>query len=737
MKFGDTAADCPDDRCIHQLFEEQAERTPSSPAVHHESESISYRELNRRANQLAHHLRAQGVTRETIVAIAMERSIEMIVCMLGILKAGAAYVPIDPGYPRSHQNFMLADSGARLILTRHGVIPALPPTTTPIFLDADRKAIEEHSDTNPPCITATGDMAYVIYTSGSTGRSKGVIGIHRGAVNRFAWMWKAYPFEAGEVCSQKTSLNFVDSVAEIFVPLLQGVPTVIVPDAVVKDPLALVHLLAAERVTRIVLVPSLLRAILSIPGDLHRQLATVRLWCSSGEALATDLVLRFHERLTDAVLLNIYGSSEVSADVTWFDTSSLSADSGTVPIGRPIANSQIHILNTHHEPVPVGVVGELYVGGVGLARGYWNQPELTRERFVPDTVSGVSDGRLFKTGDIGRYRADGNIEYLGRMDHQVKIRGYRVELEQVESVLLQHCGVREAVVLAQPHSAADTRLVAFVVAGESALVTPTMLRGFCQDRLPDFMVPAAFVLLDSLPLTPSGKVNRRALPTGESARVGVVDDALVEPQTKTEQQLATIWCDVLGMEEVSVNDSFFDVGGDSLLAVRVCLQIESELGRRVPISALAEEFTIARMARMLEWEGGWREWSPLVALQPDGAKPPFFLVHGIGGEVLSFTSLARQLAPDRPIYGIRAQRSDAIDDPLSSVERMAAYYIHAIRQVAPIGPYSIGGYSAGGAIALEIAHQLREQGEEVALLVVMTARRQGRRMARIGGLSPR
>jgi amino acid adenylation domain-containing protein len=716
--WNETAADYPDDRCVHQLFEEQVERTPESSALSFGRDAISFRDLNKRANRLAHYLRACGVARETLVAIAMERSIDMVVSVLGILKAGGAYIPIDPGYPRSYQEFMLSDSGANLVLTRYGAMPNLPPTATPIFVDTDRDCMEQHSDVNPSSVTMPDDMAYVIYTSGSTGRSKGVVGIHRGAVNRFAWMWDVYPFAAGEVCCQKTSLNFVDSVAEIFVPMLQGVPTVIVPDGVVKDPAALVSLLSAEHVTRIVLVPSLLRAILNLPADLLGQVTALRFWCSSGEVLAPDLVLRFRERLGDAVLVNIYGSTEVSADVTCFDTRSWRTDRETVPIGRPIANSRIHILDGQNEPVAVGEVGEIHVGGVGLARGYWNQPELTAERFVP-AMFGAYEDRLFKTGDLGRYLPDGNIEYVGRMDHQVKIRGYRVELQQIERVLLLHPAVREAVMVARPNSATDGRLIAYVVAQEETSITPTILRRFCQDRLPDFMVPAAFVLLDAMPLTPNGKVNRRALPTVESAGAGFVDKAILEPCTRKDDQLAKIWRDVLGIERIDVNESFFDLGGDSLLAVRLCLQIENELGRRVPISALAEQFTIADMARALEQEDAGRKWSPLVALQPQGTSPPLFLVHGIGGEVLNLTGLAGHFAPDRPVYGIRVQRIEAREEPIITVERRAEDYIHAMRQVTPVGPYYLGGFSAGGVIALEMAQQLREQGEEVALLVII------------------
>jgi amino acid adenylation domain-containing protein len=714
LAWMDTTASYPN-ACIHQLFEGQVEQTPFAPAILSGRKRITYHELNRRANQLAHYLRSRGVTRETIVGVSIERSLDMIVALLGILKAGGGYVPLDPGYPSAHLAFMVEDSRAALILTQSRLAARLPGAAPLVCLDSERAVFEGQAEDNLPCVTKPDDLAYVIYTSGSTGQPKGVVGLHRGAVNRFAWMWHAYPFTDDEVCCQKTSLNFVDSLSEIFVPLLRGIPTVIVPDQAAKDPRRLVETMAAAGVTRLVLVPSLLRDILALGDDLRQRLPKLKMCVSSGEALPIELCRRFHERLADAVLLNLYGSTEVSADVTCYDTRLMSAEATAVPLGRPIDNTRIYVLDDILEPVPVGVPGELYVAGDGLARGYLNHPDLSAERFLPDPFSGLPSGRMYKTGDRARYLPDGNIEFLGRLDHQVKIRGFRVELGEIETALAAHPAIRQAVVVAHQDVAGDTRLVAYVV----PIDIPAVLRTFCKERLPHYMVPSRFVRLERMPLTPSGKIDRRALPAPEPVRSDVISGTFVAPRTPVEEQLITIWQEALGVRKVGVKDDFFDLGGHSLLAARLTAQIEKTFGRRLAVSALAEAPTIERLAEMLARPEGSGPWSPLIDLQPRGVRRPFFLVHGIGGEVMSFAGLAQRLAPDQPVYGIRAKGSDGVQEPLRDVETMAACYLEAVRSAAPEGPYLLGGYSSGAVVALEMAQQLRAQGEDVAVLAMI------------------
>jgi amino acid adenylation domain-containing protein len=466
IEWNDTNKDYPKDKCIHQLFEEQVERTPGAIALVFEGQQLNYRELNNRANQLAHYLRAQGVGPEDLVGICVEPSLEMVIGMLGVLKAGGAYVPLDPSYPKERLAYMLEDADARLILTRQTLMQRIPRYSVDVVcFDRDREEIAKQKKENPAATASAHNLAYVIYTSGSTGTPKGVLGSHQGAVNRFHWMWNKYRFERDEACCQKTSLNFVDSVWEIFGPLLTGVRNVIIPDANVLEPSLLVHSLCENKVTRLVLVPSLLQAMLTASINLEEHLAGLKYLITSGEALPLELCREFLRRVPQCTLLNLYGSSEVAADSTCYDMRANHLSPG-IPIGRPIDNTRIFILDGHLNPVPIGVTGELYIGGDGLARGYLNRPELTAEKFIPNPFShvlskvqaGAAGSRLYRTGDLACHLPDGNIEFLGRIDNQVKVRGFRIELGEVEAVLRQHPAVRNAVMLAREHKPDESRL---------------------------------------------------------------------------------------------------------------------------------------------------------------------------------------------------------------------------------------------------------------------------------------
>jgi amino acid adenylation domain-containing protein len=519
VKWNHTATNYPADRCLHKLFEEQAARTPQQVAVVSGDEQLSYDVLNRRANQLANYLQAFGVGAETRVAICVERSVQMVVGLVGILKAGGAYVPLDSSYPHDRLIFMLEDARVSALLTTARILDKFPDYAgVAVCLDRDWDAISKKSDTPPASDVAPDHAAYIIYTSGSTGTPKGVVGQHRASVNRFNWMWNAYPFEENEICCQKTTLSFVDSIWEIFGPLLKGIKNVIISDDVVKDPFKLVETLALNGVTRIVLVPSLLKVILDTHSDLDRKLPKLKIWISSGETLSLELARRFHKLLPTKILLNLYGSSEVAADVTFFNTAQLNAGHVRVPIGRPIDNSQVYILDPYQNPVPVGVSGEIYVGGANLAGGYFGRPDLTAERFVSDAVTGESDGLLFRTGDFGRYLSDGNIDYVGRNDHQVNLRGFRIELAEVEGMLRQHAAVKEAVAAVNSSGNDDKILVAYVVFEKGCEISIQTLKRFLQEKLPHYMVPATIIKIEEMPLTPSGKINRLQLPSIDHQR---------------------------------------------------------------------------------------------------------------------------------------------------------------------------------------------------------------------------
>jgi amino acid adenylation domain-containing protein len=465
IDWNQTQRDYPID-CIHQQFEAQVAKTPTAIAICFGDKQLTYRELNERANQLAHYLQKVGVGSEVVIGIGVERSDLAIIGMLGILKAGGAYLPLDPAYPINRLAFMVQDSQIPVLLTQEALIERFSAASPSLIcLDADWELISQEGTHNLLTPTTPDQLAYVIYTSGSTGVPKGVLGLHQGTLNRCHWMWEVYPFETHEICCQKTSLSFVDSVWEIFGPLLQGVRLVILPDQVVKDPQALVQGLAKNQITRIVLVPSLLQAIVDTSIDLASQLTQLKYWFTSGEVISVTLAKRFQSRMPQSILINLYGSSEVSADVTYYDTRSQSI-MNSVPIGRPIANTQAYILNTDLQPVPIGIVGELYIGGVNLARGYLNHPDLTAERFIPTPqfLQPTPTSQLYRTGDLARYLPNGEIEFLGRLDHQVKIRGIRIELGEIEVVLNQHPSVEEAVVIAQADKSNHKSLTAYVVA---------------------------------------------------------------------------------------------------------------------------------------------------------------------------------------------------------------------------------------------------------------------------------
>jgi amino acid adenylation domain-containing protein len=586
----------PDDVCIHEAFELQAARTANSIAIRSFDCRLTYQQLNEEANCLSHYLRALGLQTRDRVGVAVERSPDAVVALLAIMKAGASYVPIDPAYPKQRIEFMLADSGSPFLITQHHLRARLPEHNgQTVFIDVDRPNILAESRHNPSIPLDCHCPAYVLYTSGSTGNPKGVLGTHRASMNRFAWMWEAYPFRIDEICAQKTSLSFVDSVAEIFCPLLQGVPILVLPDETVMDSDDLIRQLTTQQITRIVLVPSQLDEILDACLHSGTQLPALRLCFTSGEALRYDLYQRFKKLLPEATLVNLYGSSEVAADVTCFDTSTTDPD-GFVPIGKPIANVRVYLLDQNLNPVPIGVPGEIYVAGDCLAQGYLGRPELTAERFIPDPF--CAGGVLYKTGDLGRYHENGNIEFLGRCDRQLKICGVRIEPAEIEAALSTHDSVRHSAVVARDDKSANYSLVAYVVPKEGRVVAPSELRRHLKNKLPDYMIPSAFVTIAALPLTPNGKLDQQALPEfDETQQLG--SDRYVPPRNELEKSLIEIWTEVLNVKEIGVLDNFFDLGGHSLLAAKVIARVRRYLGIEIPLRILFDEPTVAGLASSL------------------------------------------------------------------------------------------------------------------------------------------
>jgi amino acid adenylation domain-containing protein len=715
IAWNNTQTDYPLERCLHQWIEAQVDRTPDAIAMVCEDAQLTYHELNRRANQLAHHLRSLGVGPEVLVGLCVERSLEMVIGLLGILKAGGAYMPLDPAYPLERLAFMLEDARVAVLVTQQRLMAALPaPAATVVCLDADWYSMSQQSVANPTSETTPENLAYVLYTSGSTGRPKGVLGLHRGAVNRFVWMWETYPFAADEVCCQKTSLNFVDSVWELFGPLLQGIRVVIIPNDVLQEPPRLVQTLAAENVTRLVLVPSLLAAMLDSTAELQHHLPQLRMWITSGELLSVELCQRFRRCMPHGVLLNLYGSSEVAADVTWYDTRMLRGDCSHIPIGRPLTNTQMYLLDAHLQPVPIGVVGNLYAGGTGLARGYLNHPELTAERFMAHPFGDVPGARLYKTGDLARYLPDGNLEFLGRRDHQVKVHGYRIELGEIEAVLRQHPAVRESVVVARQDTPGTTRLVAYLVTDHDHPPAVRDLRGYLRQKLPEYMLPATFVWREALPLTPNGKVDRLALLASDPV-APTSERVFVAPRTPGEKTLAALWKQVLGVEQVGIYDNFFELGGHSLLAMQLMSRVRQTFGRSLPLATLLQAPTIADLAAYLV---GSHDRSPqvLIPMQARGTQLPLFCLHPAGGHILVYQSLAAGLGPDQPLYGLQSRALTDVTQEYSTLDDMAAAYAAAIRVQQPVGPYYLLGWSMGGVLAMAVAKVLEHQSQCIAFV---------------------
>ncbi|WP_157243978.1 non-ribosomal peptide synthetase, partial [Paenibacillus elgii] len=580
-----------------ELFDRQVQSGEDRIALIEDGRRVSYGMLNRMANRIAWELLSAGVAPEVFVGVCMERGIERTAALLGILKAGGAYVPLDPGYPAERMRLILQETGAPLVVTQSFLAAKVPAGDYRLLTADSLGELPERYDHNPPAPDVHGDSAaYVIFTSGSTGAPKGVVGLHRGILNRLRWGWETYPYAEDEVCCHQAALTFVDAVAETFGPLLRGVSAVILPQTALQDPEVLVDALAKHRISRIVMVPSLLRVVLEACARRKEFLERLRYWSVSGEALPQALCERFFELLPGRTLINIYGSSEVAADATYHAMTSSPQGAG-VPIGRPLRNMRVCLVDERLQLVPPGVAGEICVGGAGLARGYLHRPDWTAERFIDDPFGAGPGERLYRTGDIGRRLPDGTLLFEGRRDQQIKIRGMRVELSEIESVLIRHPAVRNAVVAAAEKNGKAERLVAYVVQ-EDEPWDPAGLRGYLREHLPEHMVPALFVPLEALPLTATGKINRRALPAWTEASASA-SPGFVPPATDMERRISSVWRQALQTDRVGLHDNFFDLGGHSLLLIEVRDRLSLELSRELSVVELFQYPTVAELASHL------------------------------------------------------------------------------------------------------------------------------------------
>lgn len=752
VEWNNIKTNYPSDMCIHQLFEEQVERTPDAVAVVFENKKLTYRQLNQKANQLAHYLRWVGVDSDTLVGICVERSLEMLVGVLGILKAGGAYVPLDPSYPKERIAYMLEDSGVFLLLTQKKLSAILPEhTAKTIYLDTDLKTFTGACHLNPNSITNRDNLAYAIYTSGSTGKPKCVGMKHLPLTNLIKWHLKNIRLPHQVNTLQFAPISFDVSFQEIFSTWCAGGTLILIPEKLRTDPVALLDLLIEKQVQRLFLPFVALQQLAEsaqskglIPQSLHEVI-------TAGEQLQiTPAITNFFSQLKDCTLHNHYGPSETHVVTAFSLTGSPKNWSELPPIGTPIDNTQIYILDTHLQPVPINVPGELYIGGAALARGYLNRPEVTSQKFIPNPFSKEPNARLYKTGDLARYLPDGNIQYIGRIDNQVKIRGFRIELGEIESVLNSHPQINQAIVIVREDIPGNKRLVAYLVKDDS--LTTKQLREILKQKLPEYMIPSIFVTLDKFPLTPSGKVNRRILPAPDLSKLQL-ENHFVPPSNSTEEILAKIWVDILGLDKVGIHDNFFDLGGHSLLAVRLVAEIEKVIQKKLPLAALFQFTTISELANHLQDEPSAstsptnlspelpsldtedlrtlltivsgrealriRPDSLMSAIRSTGSKPPIFY---FANSVDEISPLAQHLDPEQPIYLLESgylvfynQKKYTEDN----IKAIAARHVRDILTLSPEGPYLLTGYSFGKFVAYEAAKQLQELGKEVALLAIL------------------
>ncbi|MDP9079365.1 MAG: non-ribosomal peptide synthetase [Bacteroidota bacterium] len=709
----DTVIEYQKDKALPYFLNDCAKKYAGKIAIKFHGRNLTYKEVYESSNKLAKILIDNGVKTGDIIGLALDRSPEMIVSLLAILKSGAAYIPLDPEYPKDRVEFMLEDSSAKILITSKKRHKHFISNASEILIEDALEKFSNYTADEPDTEVGGSDLAYVLYTSGSTGKPKGVQIKHLNLVNFLLSMQKEPGMTANDKILTVTTISFDIAGLELYLPLITGAEITLTDSDTAKDGRMLFDMVKNDGITFMQATPYTWRMMLEAGWE---KLLPLKILCG-GEAMPKDLVGKLTVRTSE--LWNMYGPTET----TIWSTIKLIESDEDITIGKPIANTQVYILDENSNNITDGSIGEIIIGGDGVAAGYLNRDELTAERFIDNPFSDTPGDKMYRTGDLGRYKENGDILCLGRIDHQVKVRGYRIELEEIEHALQQQQDVKQAVVVAREDTPGDPRLVGYIVLedGNEGIDFKTQVNDWQQAllaELPEYMVPDDFVIVTAIPITPNGKIDRKALPKPDYNLIVSRLGEYLAPRTEIEQQVAEIWQEVMGLEKISVLDNFFDLGGRSLLAVQIMARIEKLTGKRLPLAALFDHSTIEKLSIVINADSKSITWDSLVPIKPKGSKMPIYIVHGAGLNVLLFNALAMNMDAEQPVYGLQARGLNGVDEPLDVMEEIAANYITEIINQNPTGPYALAGYSLGGTIAYEMAHQLIAMGKEVKMLAV-------------------
>ncbi|MCX6245242.1 MAG: amino acid adenylation domain-containing protein [Bacteroidetes bacterium] len=716
--WNDTGLSYPANKCTHHLFEEQVVRTPDAVALADDHSQFTYAELNARANRLAHYLAAQGACEDTFVAVYLDRSADFITGLLAIAKTGSTYLPLDPIFPKARIGLILDEAKPVILLTQRALADDLPPCQAKTVLIDEPSLFDGEPETN----LAFGNpqkAAYILFTSGSTGKPKGVLVKHHSTVNIVRAISRKMEVTEQDVLLSATTFTFDVAEMEMYLPLFNGGKLVMASQATVSNVEFLKQQLQSSGATLFLATPVTFKMLMMSSWEGKPDLKVL----SGGEGLPKELAREMLSRCK--MVFNGYAPTETTiySLLKKVNPEDLEGE-GYVSLGKPLDNNILYVLNSNKVPVPAGIPGELYIGGAGVSAGYLNLPEHTAERFVRDPLGMDPEAMFYRTGDLVHYTATGDVIFLNRIDFQVKIRGFRIELGEIESMLTQYPGIRENVVVVRTDASGEKMLVAYLIMDDGITLDPAALHQYLKNKLPDYMVPSAFVTMDRFPLTSTLKVDRKALPEPGSV-VSASSRKYTEPTTETEKKMAEIWSSLLHIKKIGIHDDFFEIGGHSMIAVSLVVSIEKKLGIRIPLASFFSRSTIFHLSELVDQGADSLQWRSLVPIRPAGIKKPLFLIHGMGLNVLLYTTLVNYLDREQPVYGLQAKGLNGKDEPLDSIEAIATYYISEIITVDPEGPYAMAGFSLGGRIAYEMARQLNAMGKQVRFLGLFDATADG------------